>query len=186
MNALRQEAPPAASLEYCKLVTLHSSVGYQSFEIVPSCTYAGGFTGVSPDLAPCCDCSRELTEPSNRRYRYPFINCTNCGPRYSIIAKIPYDRANTTMADFVMCAKCEAEYRDTVNRRFHAEPNACPQCGPQLFLAGRASNSGGALAAAVEALARGEVVGLKGLGGFQLAVRRLNYKTEPWSAGSVL
>ena len=115
---------------------------------------------VSPDVATCGDCYRDFTDPANRRYGYAFTNCTNCGPRYTIIRDIPYDRPNTTMASFRMCPACQAEYDDPGDRRFHAQPNACPQCGPQLSAP---------IAEAQHRLAEGAIVAIRGLGGFHLA-----------------
>jgi hydrogenase maturation protein HypF len=128
--ALRSEAPPLARIEALAIDELppHNET---AFAIVAS---AGGArtTLIAPDTAPCADCLREMADPADRRYDYPFLNCTNCGPRFTIVDDIPYDRANTTMAVFPMCAECAAEYADPLNRRFHAQPTACPACGPQL------------------------------------------------------
>ena len=110
--------------------------GFKEFEIRESETGGDKTALVLPDIATCPDCLREIFDPKNRRYRYPFTNCTNCGPRFSIIESLPYDRANTSMKSFAMCPQCQAEYDDPRDRRFHAQPNACPVCGPQLELVG--------------------------------------------------
>ncbi len=133
--------------------------GFTNFEIRHSEADSTKSVNVLPDLATCIDCRHELLDPANRRYEYPFTNCTNCGPRYTIVVDIPYDRPNTTMREFVLCPECREEYENPVNRRFHAQPNACPVCGPKLD---------GTIADAAAALARGEIVALKGIGGFQL------------------
>jgi hydrogenase maturation protein HypF len=172
---LPAEAPPLASVE--RIVTEAVPVGR-----VPGFAIAASSAGapdalVSPDVAVCADCLRELFDPADRRFRYPFINCTNCGPRYTIVRGVPYDRPNTTMAGFTMCAACEAEYHDPADRRFHAQPNACSDCGPRLHLQGGsdpltpAEPQGGSdpLTRAGEALRRGAIVAVKGIGGFHLA-----------------
>jgi len=168
IEALQSEAPPIARIESIAVETLRTPAGFSSFEIELSRPASGEFTLISPDVATCAACLGEISDPANRRYRYAFTNCTNCGPRYSITSRIPYDRANTTMAPFRMCAACEREYRDSNDRRFHAEPNACPECGPRLSVYPD-SNGGDALTAAIQALAHGHIVALKGIGGFQLA-----------------
>ena len=131
VESLRSEAPPLARIEEM-LVAEIDPLGERDFAIRESRAREGEFVLVSPDVATCPDCYRDLTDPANRRYGYAFTNCTNCGPRYTIIRDIPYDRPNTTMAGFRMCAACQAEYDDPGNRRFHAQPNACAECGPQL------------------------------------------------------
>ena len=146
--------------------------GYQGFEIRYS-DHTGPKTAlILPDIAICADCFREVFDPSNRRYRYPFTNCTNCGPRFSIIQQLPYDRPHTSMRRFKQCPECESEYHDPLNRRFHAQPNACPKCGPHLELwdrSGKVSASEDvALLKAAELIGQGKVVALKGIGGFQL------------------
>ncbi|MCE5228577.1 carbamoyltransferase HypF [bacterium] len=147
------------------------ATGERGFHIAPS--LGGKPTAlVQPDLATCPDCAREILDPANRRYRYPFTCCTACGPRFSIVAALPYDRANTTMARFEMCPACRAEYKDPADRRFHAQANACPACGPHIELWDAAGNviasHEGALRLAARAIGEGRIVALKGLGGFQL------------------
>lgn len=170
MYSLASEAPPAAVIESIKA---GAAPGYKagSFEIAPSSTRGTGTALVSPDLATCTDCLKELFDPSDRRYRYPFINCTRCGPRFTIIRELPYDRPVTSMGCFPMCPECSSEYHDPFNRRFHAQPNACSRCGPELKLLDRRGEQvpGDPLATAVRALLEGAVVAIKGLGGFHLA-----------------
>ncbi|RMG53411.1 MAG: carbamoyltransferase HypF [Acidobacteria bacterium] len=170
---LDRERPPRSfihSLEYSFL----DPVGYARFQIRESDHRGDKTTLVLPDIATCPDCVREIFDPRDRRYRYPFTNCTNCGPRFSIIEALPYDRSNTTMRRFVMCAQCRAEYENPRDRRFHAQPNACPRCGPHLELwddQGRVlATHHEALLEAAEAIRRGLIVAVKGLGGFHLIV----------------
>jgi len=160
-------APPLASISSVE-VTPAPPKGYEDFRIVES-DGKGGFTHVSPDVSVCADCFKELFDPSDRRYRYPFINCTNCGPRYTITLRTPYDRPNTTMAPFRMCPACQAEYDDPSDRRFHAQPNACPACGPRVRLLGSALTGEAAIAEARRLLGEGMIVAIKGLGGFHIA-----------------
>ena len=135
--------------------------GFTSFEIHHSENDSAKSVNVLPDLATCDDCHRELFDPENRRFQYPFTNCTNCGPRYTIVVDIPYDRPNTTMREFALCPQCLGEYENPTNRRFHAQPNACPVCGPKLD---------GTVAETAAALLAGKIVAIKGIGGFQLLV----------------
>jgi hydrogenase maturation protein HypF len=159
VKRLRSEAPPLARIEEMLVAEIHP-LGERGFVIRESRAQEGEFVLVSPDVATCPDCTRDFTDPANRRYGYAFTNCTNCGPRYTIIRDIPYDRPNTTMAGFRMCAACQAEYDDPGNRRFHAQPNACAECGPQLSAP---------IAEAQRRLSEGALVAIRGLGGFHLA-----------------
>jgi hydrogenase maturation protein HypF len=160
VEALRAEAPPAAKVESCLVEEIPETTPYLNFQIAPSAPRDASFTLISPDLATCPQCLAEIADPADRRFQYPFTNCTNCGPRYSITLSTPYDRANTTMRRFLLCSACAAEYANPADRRFHAEPVACPACGPRLSLD---------LSDAIAALQAGQIVALKGLGGFQLA-----------------
>ena len=168
-QALRAEPPPAAVLEH---VGVQDAVpqGYADFQILDS--QAGGrtTTRVSPDLAPCAACLRELRDPGDRRYRYPYINCTDCGPRHSIVLSLPYDRPATTMRGWPLCADCQREYDDPLDRRYHAQPLACPACGPDYVLHGGAAPLRGweAITAAAQRLAAGEILAVKGVGGYHL------------------
>jgi len=171
--------PPLAIVERTQ-VNYASPAGYTGFEIRESVGGEERLTLVSPDMALCEDCQRELFDPQDRRFRYPFINCTNCGPRFTIIEDIPYDRAKTTMAPFEMCPECSREYHDPEDRRFHAQPNACPTCGPQVELLDAKGNAlpssdpgldpgSDPIAQTLALLKGGKIVAVKGLGGFHLA-----------------
>jgi len=177
---LESEKPPRSFIQSLESSWL-DPVGYAGFAIRESESAGDKTALVLPDIATCPDCLREIFDPANRRYRYPFTNCTNCGPRFSIIEALPYDRPNTSMKKFRMCAKCQAEYDDPRDRRFHAQPNACPECGPHLELWERSAGvspaqprvltrDSDALFAAAEAIRIGQIVAVKGLGGFHLMV----------------
>jgi hydrogenase maturation protein HypF len=168
---LTTRPPPLARLEGVRWVS-HSPRGDPGFRIESSEFDRSGPIFVAPDIATCDDCLRELFDPADRRHRYPFLNCTNCGPRLTIIRGGPYDRDRTTMAAFAMCASCRSEYEDPGDRRYHDQPIACPSCGPRLQALdglGRAIEAAHPLALAVAALERGEIVALKSLGGYHLA-----------------
>lgn len=173
LRDIPEKAPPLARIVGCE-VSEEPFSPLEAFHIIRSRSGNSRSTLIAPDVCTCRDCLEELFDPNNRRYRYPFINCTNCGPRYTIIKDIPYDRDKTTMAPFIMCPSCRAEYDDPLNRRFHAQPNACPDCGPQVWLetaAGeRIAERDDALRRAVRLLNDGAILAIKGLGGFHLAV----------------
>ncbi len=180
VKALRDEAPPLSRLDELT-ASFRPANGFNSFDIVHSEAVEGAFQPISPDVAICDDCLRELFDPNDRRYRYPFINCTNCGPRFTIIKDIPYDRPKTTMAGFALCPDCEKEYKDPTDRRFHAQPVACPVCGPKVTFerlkVGMLAESNDAIVETRKALAMGEIVAVKGLGGFHLACDATNSKS---------
>jgi hydrogenase maturation protein HypF len=172
--SLRHEAPPYAHITNIRRRIIPLS-GETGFSIVPS-SHGDGWAYVAPDRDVCPDCLRELFDPDDRRYRYPFISCTNCGPRYSIAIRLPYDRENTTMADFALCALCRGEYEDPSGRRFHAQTNACPDCGPRAALvdASGAAVDGDPVEEASRLLAMGKILAVKGGGGYHLAVDACN------------
>jgi hydrogenase maturation protein HypF len=174
---IESDPPPLSNIESVKEEELPPA-GYGPFEIRLSESAPGGFAQVSPDIATCADCLSELMDPTDRRYLYPFINCTNCGPRYSIIKGVPYDRPLTTMQPFKMCPDCGREYDEPADRRFHAQPVACGACGPSLTFTGpdpSAVTGYQAVELAIKALKDGQVVAVKGLGGFQLACDATNH-----------
>ncbi|MGD9949104.1 MAG: carbamoyltransferase HypF [Desulfobulbus sp.] len=171
-HRLRLDAPPAARIVRMDAEPADFVPESDSFCILPSRSSLRPSTQIAPDMAICGDCLTEIADHGDRRYRYPFTNCTNCGPRFSIVEHIPYDRPNTSMRVFAMCEDCRREYHDPLDRRFHAQPNACPVCGPQLsWHDGQgAVIEGDCLRNCAQALAAGKVVAIKGLGGFHLAV----------------
>ena len=176
LSDLQAKVPPMARLEKVE-VAFHSAKGYTDFKIYRSLSQKGKYQLVSPDIATCEDCKQEVFSPADRRFRYPFTNCTNCGPRFTIIEDIPYDRPLTTMREFKMCPECQQEYDNPLDRRFHAQPNACPKCGPSLELV---DSGGGSIEChdvikeASALLKAGKVLALRGLGGFQLACDATN------------
>jgi hydrogenase maturation protein HypF len=174
---LENEKPARARIQSLEFSFL-AAVGYAGFEIRPSKEEGEKSAFILPDIAPCADCLAEMFDEDNRRHRYPFTNCTNCGPRFSIIESLPYDRPNTSMKSFTMCAECQQEYDDPANRRFHAQPNACPQCGPQLQLWDARGKSlahrNDALRQAAAAIRGGQILAIKAVGGFQLMVDARN------------
>ncbi|MBT9174694.1 MAG: Carbamoyltransferase HypF [candidate division WS2 bacterium] len=169
IEAITSEAPPLSRIEEIIIQELNPKY-YSAFEIRES-QADDGYQLISPDIATCKDCLDELFDPNDRRYQYPFINCTNCGPRFTIIQDIPYDRAKTTMSIFPMCPQCNEEYHNPLHRRFHAQPNACPACGPHLMLTDRTGveiKTENPLKNAINYLKEGKIIAIKGLGGFHL------------------
>jgi hydrogenase maturation protein HypF len=176
LESLESQAPPMSRIEDVE-VTFASPQGYKDFSIKESLSREGHYQLVSPDIATCPDCKREIFDSKDRRYRYAFTNCTNCGPRFTIIEDIPYDRPKTTMSKFQMCPLCQREYDNPLDRRFHAQPNACPVCGPSLELVdneGKTVESEDVISAASRLLKEGKILAVKGLGGFQLACDATN------------
>ncbi|HEY3613376.1 MAG TPA: Sua5/YciO/YrdC/YwlC family protein, partial [Gaiellales bacterium] len=171
---LPRESPPLAVVEHVECARI-ASTGEREFRIVASVRQGGADALVAPDAATCAECLAELRDPLDRRFRYPFANCTNCGPRFTIVRDVPYDRPATTMAGFTMCPACQAEYDDPGDRRFHAQPNACPACGPRARLLGpdgeelALDGARDAVEAAARRLAAGAVLAVKGIGGYHLA-----------------
>ncbi|MCC8181589.1 MAG: acylphosphatase, partial [Clostridiales bacterium] len=170
---LREELPPLARIDALRETPCPSLLGEDGFHIRESRREGHPDALVSPDIATCPDCLRELQDPKDRRYRYSFLNCTNCGPRFTIVRELPYDRRATSMARFPMCSGCETEYQDIRSRRYHAQPNCCPDCGPTLTfsLPGGAPSTDDPIGQASALLRDGKIVAVKGLGGFHLACR---------------
>ena len=185
IQSLKADFPPLARIDSFEYHQIPPNP-YKNFEIIQSMEVSDAFQPISPDIGICQDCLNELFDPDNRRYRYPFINCTNCGPRLTIIEEIPYDRPNTTMKDFTLCPECKSEYSNPTDRRFHAQPIACPICGPQVWveLSGKKEGSekrlvakgDDAIIAVQKLLVKGMIVAIKGLGGFHLACDATNPK----------
>ena len=176
LGRVRAEAPPLARIDSVTVRELPAS-GEAGFRIVPSEVLGRVSTGIPADAATCADCLRELLDPADRRYRYPFLNCTNCGPRFTITRRIPYDRPQTSMAKFKMCPACQAEYDDPLNRRFHAQPNACWDCGPSVWLEnadGTSIEVDDPVTACIDRLVAGKIMAIKGIGGFHLCVDATN------------
>lgn len=171
VDQIRLTPPPLSTIESVELFDVPTPANFSDFRIVESESNGAKLVNVSVDTATCLDCLSELFDPGDRRYRYPFINCTNCGPRFTIVEGVPYDRARTTMREFEMCYLCRAEYEEPLNRRFHAEPIACAACGPRVFLkGGNGIKLDGDVIDRVRGLiAAGKIVAIKGLGGFHLA-----------------
>ncbi|NOT04701.1 MAG: carbamoyltransferase HypF [Anaerolineales bacterium] len=189
IHSLETEAPPLAKIDSIDVQEKNLDIEYTTFNIQPSTSIEGEFQPISPDVAICADCERELFDPSNRRYLYPFINCTNCGPRFTIIKDLPYDRSATTMANFNMCEPCNTEYDNPLDRRFHAQPIACPDCGPFVQLRSSTASTQSAdkvvsnidmrLSAILKTrqlLREGRIIAIKGLGGYHLACDATNEK----------
>jgi len=171
IESIKTDAPPQSEITTLKTNNIEPKDEFE-FNIVPSKDQKERSALITPDIGTCVDCKQEFFDPEDRRYHYPFINCTNCGPRYTIIKDIPYDRPKTTMAEFTMCEQCQSEYNDPLNRRFHAQPNACPVCGPHIWLSDRSGKKiteTDAIEKAVQLLEGGKILVVKGLGGFHLA-----------------
>ncbi len=197
VNEIKLKPPPLSIVESIELSNLQTPAYYKDFHIEESTNNGAKFVPIPADMATCEDCLREMFDPQDRRYRYPFINCTNCGPRFTIIEGVPYDRSQTTMRDFEMCEDCRLEYENPLDRRFHAEPTCCPKCGPKVFLREAQEKSAlpalvGGLVAIIrhppadaggsdiiqtqQLLLNGSIIAIKGLGGFHLACDAMNEK----------
>ncbi len=185
VRTLNNNFPPLARIDTVEVASCPAN-GFSAFEIVHSAPIPGAYIPISPDVSICDDCLREMLDPTDWRYLYPFINCTNCGPRFTIIQDIPYDRPKTTMAPFEMCPACRSEYEDPLDRRFHAQPVACPECGPHVWLEGWKTERMGTNLPTIQSskqdaifetqhlLYEGRILAIKGLGGFHLACDALN------------
>ena len=181
LSGLVESCRPLAIIDSIEPIEMPAARDESSFTILQSSAQADQSTPISPDVATCSDCLRELSDNRDRRYRYPFVNCTNCGPRFTIIEDIPYDRPLTTMKSFVMCSTCQQEYDDPSDRRFHAQPNACPACGPRIWFVSSNEDlrsfeswrDAGDLERTLDSfrseIDRGGIVAVKGIGGFHLA-----------------
>ncbi len=176
IHRIKTELPPASIIKEFS-IEKHTDKNYQNFEIKLS-SKTGGSTLISPDLAVCEDCVNEFNDPKDPRFQYAFINCTNCGPRYSIIEETPYDRPVTSMKEFKMCDYCQSEYTNPLNRRFHAQPVACPECGPQLKFLDKNFREveGDPIQNTIRVLKEGKIIGIKGIGGFHIACDATNLK----------
>ena len=182
IKAIKTTPPPLSFIESVEFEELNQIADFSDFRIIESSSNGNKFTPISPDVSTCEDCLREMFDENDRRFLYPFINCTNCGPRFTIIKDIPYDREMTTMREFEMCEPCRAEYENPRDRRFHAEPTACENCGPKIWFAERLESAVGESVSSVSilktqtALKNGKIVAIKGIGGFHLACDARNDK----------
>ena len=171
IKEIREKPPVLSKVTDIKIIDKEIE-GYTDFKIIESVEEEEAITLLSPDIATCDDCLRDISDVNNRRYRYPFTNCTNCGPRFSITKKVPYDRENTTMDVFQMCSECREEYNDPLNRRFHAQPNGCSKCGPRVYICNKEGNeiiSNDPIKDIAKEIKNGKIVAIKGIGGFHLA-----------------
>ncbi|MEK7722730.1 MAG: acylphosphatase, partial [Acidobacteriota bacterium] len=179
IKQLKTNAPPLCHISDIKLQTIENTFDID-FKIIESESHEAEFTLISPDISTCKDCLQELFDKNNRRYLYPFINCTNCGPRFTITKTVPYDRPNTTMSTFTMCNACRAEYENSLDRRFHAQPISCWDCGPRLFFCDAGTrglgDAGKEIKQTTESLLNGQIVTIKGIGGFHLSCNARNEK----------